>query len=83
MDKALQPAGIKEAIEAVHGSPIARTKPRMVFAVAGVMFGLSPVDTGAPLVPNIASEVKAGRSLWAQSAGESVTNSRSSFRSRN
>ena len=41
---ALQPTDVKEAIETVQGSPIARTKLRMVFAVARVMFGLSPVD---------------------------------------
>ena len=44
-----------------QGSPIARTKLRMVFAVVRVMFGLSPVDVGAPLVPIAASEIKAGK----------------------
>ena len=59
---ALQPADIKEAVEVVQGSPIARTKLRMIFAIARVMFGLSPVEVGAPLVPIVASEVKTGKS---------------------
>ena len=52
---ALQPADIKEAVDAVQGSPIAHTKLRMIFAVARMMFGLSPVDVGAPPVPIVAS----------------------------
>ena len=58
---ALQPTDVKEAIETVQGSPIARTKLRMVFAVARVMFWLSPVDVGTPPVPIAASEIKAGK----------------------
>ena len=60
--EALQPANIKEAVDAVQGSPIAHTKLRMIFAVAQVMSGLSPVDVGAPPVPIVASEVKTGKS---------------------
>ena len=58
---ALQPTDVKEAIEAVQGSPIARSKLRMNFAVARVMFWLSPVVVGAPSVPVAASEAKAGK----------------------
>ena len=59
---ALQPADIKEAVEAVQGSPIVRTKLRMIFAVARVMYGLSPVDVGAPPVPMVVPEAKAVKS---------------------
>ena len=34
---ALQPADIKEAIEAVQGSPIARAELRMIFAVSSIL----------------------------------------------
>ena len=44
------------------GFPIAHTKLRMIFAVAQVMSGLSPVDVGAPPVPIVASEVRTGKS---------------------
>ena len=77
---ALQPADIKEAVEAVQGSPIARTKLRMIFALARVMFGLSPVDVGAEPVPIVASDRGQDREIisfrvWAQFARTSVLNS--------
>ena len=45
---ALQPADVKEAIEATQENPIARTKLRLVNAVARMIFDLDPVDVGAP-----------------------------------
>ena len=51
---ALQPADITEAVDANQGSPIARAKLRMIFAVARMMFGLNPADVGSPLVPIVA-----------------------------
>ena len=52
---ALQPADITEAVDVTHhGSPIARAKLRMIFAVARMMFGLNPADVGSPLVPIVA-----------------------------
>ena len=47
---ALQPADVKEAIKATQGNPIARTKLRLIYAVARMMFDLDPVDVGAPPV---------------------------------
>ena len=47
---ALQPADVKEAIEATQGNPIARTKLRLIYAVARMTFDLDPVDVGAPPV---------------------------------
>ena len=41
---------VKEAIEATQGNPIARTKLRLICAVARLMFDLDPVDVGAPPV---------------------------------
>ena len=45
---ALQPADVKEAIEATLGNPIARTKLRFICAVARMIFDLDPVDVRAP-----------------------------------
>ena len=55
---ALQPADIKEAIEATQGNPISRTKLRLVFAVARMMFGMDPVDVGAPVAASAGAEPK-------------------------
>ena len=43
---ALQPSDIKEAVEATQGNPITRTKLRLVYVVARVMFELDPIDVG-------------------------------------
>ena len=59
---ALQPSDIKEAVEATQGTPIARTKLRLVYAVARVMFELDPVDVGTPVVPSQPAESKAAKS---------------------
>ena len=59
---ALQPSDIKEAVEATQGTPIARTKLRLVHAVARVMFELDPVDVGTPVVPSQPAESKAAKS---------------------
>ena len=47
---ALQPADVKEAIEATQGNSIARTKLRLICPVARMMFDLDLVDVGTPPV---------------------------------
>ena len=44
------PSDIKEATEATQTNPIARTKLRLIYAVARVMYEMDPVDVGAPPV---------------------------------
>ena len=58
---ALQPSDIKEAVEATQGNRITRTKLRLVYAVARVMFELDPADVGAPPVPSQPAELKTAK----------------------
>ena len=44
------PSDIKEATEATQTNPIARTKLRLIYAVARVMYEMDPVDVGVPPV---------------------------------
>ena len=55
------PSDIKEAVEATQGSPITRTKLRLVYAAARVMFELDPIDVGAPPIQSQPPESKAAR----------------------
>ena len=55
---ALQPADVKEAIEATQGNPIARTKLRLIYAVARMMFDLDKVDVGPPVAVSSGGESK-------------------------
>ena len=48
---ALQPADVKEAVEATQGNPVARTRLHFIHAVALMIFDLDPVDVGTPTVP--------------------------------
>ena len=57
----LQPSDIKEAVEATQGTPITRTKLRLAYAVARVMFAFDPVDVGAPPVPSQPAELKTAK----------------------
>ena len=79
---ALQPSDIKDAVEATQGTPITRTKLRLVYAVVRVMFELDRVDVGAPPVPSQpAVENSKGVSVrwWAQHEGQSVFHPRPVF----
>ena len=58
---ALQRSDIKEAVEATQKTPITRTKLRLVYAVARVMFELDPIDVGVPAIQSQPPESKAAR----------------------
>ena len=75
---ALQPSEIKEAVEAAQGNPITRTKLRLVYAVARVMFELDPPhrcrsSTNSESASRVESKSISIR-WWAQHEGQSVLN---------